>query len=35
MTQYKSIATVNETLILTGNHLIYARENFDDKFNPM
>ena len=35
MTQCKLIATANETLILTGNHLVYARENFDDHFNPM
>ena len=33
--QYKSIATMKETIILSGNHLIYARKNLDDQFNPM
>ena len=33
---YNSITTsLNETLIVTGNHLIYARRCFNDKFNPM
>ena len=35
VTEYRSIATVNETLILTGNHLVYARRSADDQFNPM
>ena len=35
MIQCKSISTVNETLILTGNHLIFAREKFASQFNPM
>ena len=32
---YKSIATMKETIILTGNHSIYARKTLDDQFNPM
>ena len=32
---YKSIVSVNETLSLTGNHLVYARKTFDHRFNPM
>ena len=35
LTQYKSITVGNETLILTGNHLVYARKNIADQFNPM
>ena len=35
MTQYKSITTVNGTISLTGNHLVYARRNILDQFNPM
>ena len=35
LTQCKSIATMKETIILTGNHLIYARKTLDDQFNPM
>ena len=35
ITQYRSIVTVNETLTLTGNHLIYARENSADQFFPV
>ena len=35
MTQCKSIVTVNGTLTLTGNHLVYARKSFADQFNPM
>ena len=35
MMKCKSISTVNETLILTGNHLVFAREKFASKFNPM
>ena len=31
----KSITFWNETLTLTGNHLLYARENSFDKFHPM
>ena len=34
MTQCKLIATVNESIILTGNHLVFAREKFTDQFNP-
>ena len=33
--QYKSIATMKETIILTGNHLIYARKTLDAQFSPM
>ena len=33
--QYKSIATVNETLTLSGNHLIFARKTTADVFNTM
>ena len=33
--EYKSIATVNETLTLSGNHLVYARKVVDDQCNPM
>ena len=34
--KYKSIATsVNNTITLTGNHLIYGRKSFTDEFNPM
>ena len=33
--QCKSITTQNETLTLTGNHLIYARNHFSDQFNLM
>ena len=33
--KYTSIVTSNETLILTGNHLIYARSHFEDQFKPM
>ena len=36
ITKYKSLTTIwNETLTLTGNHLIYGRKNCTDKFNPM
>ena len=35
ITNYKSIETGNKTLILTGNHLIFARKGFADFFNPM
>ena len=36
ITNYKSITTsLNKTLILTGNHLIYARRYDKDKFYPM
>ena len=35
MTYFKSIATVNETFFMTGNHLIFARETFAAQFNPM
>ena len=35
MIEFKSIATINETLILTGNHLIFARQKFAAQFNPM
>ena len=33
--QCKSISTVNETLTLTENHLVYARKSFSDHFHPM
>ena len=33
---YKSIRTsLNETITLTGSHLIYSRKSFTDKFNEM
>ena len=35
MTEYKSITTLNGTITLTGNHLVYARKVFADQFNPM
>ena len=35
ITHYKTITTANETLTLTGNHLIYARRSFGCQFNPM
>ena len=35
MTQYKSIKTVNTTVMLSGNHLIYAKEHFAKQFDPM
>ena len=35
VTEYKLIATLNETLTLSGNHLIYARKSVDDQYNPM
>ena len=35
MTQYKSTATVNETITLTGNHLVYARKYFAEQFYTM
>ena len=34
--KYKSITTFrNQTLSLSGNHLIYARHSFQERFNPM
>ena len=33
--QYTSIVTSNETLTLTGNHLVYARSHFENQFKPM
>ena len=33
--QFKSIATLNESLTLTGNHLLYAQKTINDQFNPM
>ena len=35
MTRYKSIATLNGTLAVTGNHLIYARKTFAKELSPM
>ena len=36
ISQYKSISILgNETLILTGNHLVYAKKGSADQFNPM
>ena len=35
MIKNKSIKTAKETITLTGNHLLYAREKFALKFNPM
>ena len=32
---FKSISFWNETLTLTGNYLLYAKENSVDKFHPM
>ena len=35
ITTYKSITTLrNKTISLSGNHLIYARKDGNDKFNP-
>ena len=33
--EYKSITSCNETLTLTGNHLLYAKDKSVDKFHPM
>ena len=34
--EYKSITTsLNTTISLSGNHLIFARKVFTDKFQPM
>ena len=36
ITKYKSISTsLNRTISLSGNHLIYARKNWTEKFNQM
>ena len=35
MTKYKLIAIVNETLTVTGNHIVYARKNLDDQFSTL
>ena len=35
MAEFKSITTINETIILTGNHLVFARERFSTQFIPM
>ena len=35
MIQCKSIATLNKSLILTGNHLVFARKKLSVHFNPM
>ena len=36
ISKFKSITTYgNKTLIVTGNHLVYARKNSNDKFSPM
>ena len=35
ITQYKLIETMNKTLILSADHLVYARKRFFDKFYPM
>ena len=35
ITQYKSIKTVNKTITLTENHLIYGRKNSAKQFIPM
>ena len=35
MTQYKSITIANGTISQTANHLVYARRNIVDQFNPM
>ena len=35
MAQYKSIVTMNETLTVTGNHLVYAQKGSSDQFYPM
>ena len=33
---YKTLETSwNNSITLTGNHLIYARQSTNDKFNPM
>ena len=35
ITQYQAIETVNKTVMLTGNHLIFARKYFAKKFDLM
>ena len=35
ITQYKSIVTMNKTLTLSADHLVYARKKLVDKFYPM
>ena len=35
MTQYISISTENETITLTGNHLMYGRKDVSKQFYPM
>ena len=35
ITQYKSIVTMNKTLTLSADHLVYARKRLVDKFYPM
>ena len=32
---YKQIITLNNTISLSENHLIYTRSNWMEKFNPM
>ena len=33
--QYKSITTVNKTITLSRDHLIYARKSFVGQLSPM
>ena len=35
VTQYRSITTVDGTLTLTGNHLLYVQKSLEQTFNPM
>ena len=35
ITGYMSIVTGNETLTLTGNHLVYASKRSDDQYKSM
>ena len=34
ITQYKSVATMNKTLTLSGDHLVYARKRLVNRFYP-
>ena len=35
ISQYKLIATMNKTLTLSGDHLVYTRKRLVDRFYPM
>ena len=32
---YKSITCGNKTIVLSENHLIYAKQTYNDRFTPM